>query len=169
MITPSVKRLNETKARVAKLERDLAKELASLPSAYGFNSLNSFVAAVAAAAGTSKASGATKAKAAKRRKRAKITDAIRAKVKRLVKSGKTGAHIAKAVGISLPSVQNIKKALGLVRTSKKSPLKRKTPSKPAKRAAVARRRKRKVSPRKTDPVVVKPSTAAVTAAPTPSS
>ena len=34
-------------------------------------------------------------------------------------AGKTGAAIAKSVGISLPSVQNIKKALGLVQARKK--------------------------------------------------
>ena len=33
----------------------------------------------------------------------------------MVSDGKTGAEIAKAAGISLPSVQNIKKALGLVK------------------------------------------------------
>jgi hypothetical protein len=36
-------------------------------------------------------------------------------VKRLVESGKTGAQIARTLRISLPSVQNIKKALGLVK------------------------------------------------------
>jgi len=44
----------------------VAKELASLPSAYGFESLKEFVAA--------------------------ITDAVRAEVKALVKAGKTGSH-----------------------------------------------------------------------------
>jgi hypothetical protein len=44
-----------------------------------------------------------------------ITDETRAKVKALVEAGKTGAEIAAEVGISLPSVQNIKKALGLVK------------------------------------------------------
>ena len=38
----------------------------------------------------------------------------RAKVKKLVEDGKTGAEIAKAAGISLPSVHNVKKSLGLV-------------------------------------------------------
>jgi hypothetical protein len=33
-------------------------------------------------------------------------------VKKLVKAGKSGAEIAKEVGISLPSVQNVKKAAG---------------------------------------------------------
>ncbi len=33
----------------------------------------------------------------------------------MVEGDKTGAEIAKSLGISLPSVQNIKKALGLVK------------------------------------------------------
>ena len=44
-----------------------------------------------------------------------LTDATRAQVKKLVEAGKTGSEIAKAVGVSLPSVHNIKKALGLVK------------------------------------------------------
>jgi hypothetical protein len=48
-----------------------------------------------------------------------IDDAMRAEVKKLLKAGKTGAEVAKEVGISLPSVQNIKKAFGLVKERKK--------------------------------------------------
>jgi DNA-binding CsgD family transcriptional regulator len=40
-------------------------------------------------------------------------------VKKLVAAGKTGNEIAEALSISLPSVQNIKKALGLVQKRKK--------------------------------------------------
>ena len=48
-----------------------------------------------------------------------MTDATRAEVKKLVEAGKTGGEIAKTVGVSLPTVQNIKKALGLVQKRKK--------------------------------------------------
>lgn len=48
-----------------------------------------------------------------------ITDETRTQVKKLVGEGKTGAVFAKALGISLPGVQNIKKALGLVQPRKK--------------------------------------------------
>ena len=48
-------------------------------------------------------------------RRVVITDDTRYQVKRLVEAGRTGAEIAKEVGISLPSVQNIKKALGFVK------------------------------------------------------
>jgi hypothetical protein len=49
-----------------------------------------------------------------RKPRAVITEETRAQLRKLVKEGKTGAEIAQALDISLPSVQNIKKSLGLV-------------------------------------------------------
>jgi DNA invertase Pin-like site-specific DNA recombinase len=55
-----------------------------------------------------------------RRRRAKITEETRAAVRKLVESNKTGAAIAKELKISLPSVQNIKKSLGLVKARAKS-------------------------------------------------
>ena len=124
MITKKIQELEATRAKVAGLEKAIAaqlnKELAALPGQFGFNDVNAFIKAVKAAAG-GKRGGAKKSKAAKtaggkkRRSRAVITDATRAQVKKLVEAGKTGGEIAKEVGISLPSVHNIKKALGLVR------------------------------------------------------
>jgi len=74
-----------------------------------------------------------------RPKRAKITAAVRATVKNLVKAGKSGAQIAKAAGISSASVQNIKKALGLVKTAKKAPRKAKAkPKAPARQRSASR-------------------------------
>lgn len=132
MVTKKIKELALNKAKVAALEKSIAselnKELASLPGQYGFETIDEFVAAVKAAAGA-KVRGGPKAKAAakpaaakggekKRRKRAVITAETKAKVKSLVEGGKTGSQIAKEVGISLPSVQNIKKELGLVKARK---------------------------------------------------
>jgi transposase len=57
-------------------------------------------------------------------------------VKKLVAAGKTGSQIAKAVGVSLPSVQNIKSALGMVKSrgakkaARKKPAKRRRTKKP---------------------------------------
>jgi DNA invertase Pin-like site-specific DNA recombinase len=123
MITKKLQELEATKAKVAGLEKAIAvelnRELASLPGQFGFADVKSFIKAVKAAAGSR---GSAKAKPAakgakKRRARAVITDATRAQVKKLVEAGKTGSEIAKAVGVSLPSVHNIKKALGLVKKS----------------------------------------------------
>lgn len=125
MLPEKMKELAAARAKLASLEKsiqgELNKELAALPAKYGFESAADFVAAVAAACGTKVGRKARRAKgpgrppgAKKRRKRAVITDETRAEVKKLVEAGKTGAEIAKTVGVSLPSVQNIKKALGLV-------------------------------------------------------
>jgi hypothetical protein len=168
MIISSVKKLNDAKAEVARLEQALAKELASLPSVYGFESLKEFVAAIKAAGGGGKrAERPEKATAPKTRKRAKITDAIRAKVGKLVKARQTGSQIAKALKISLPSVQNIKKALGLVRTSEKAARKRRARRAPAKRAAAPKLRKKRVSPKKPAAPESKPSQVSDAATPAP--
>jgi DNA-binding NarL/FixJ family response regulator len=128
MVTEKIRQLEATKAKLAKLEQtvaaELRKELAGLPAAYGFDSVAAFTAAVAAAAGgRGRAKKAVKAKGKaaggkKRRRRAVITEETRADVKKLAAAGKTGAEIAKELKISLPSVQNIKKALGLVKARK---------------------------------------------------
>jgi hypothetical protein len=123
MVTKQIKELEVTKAKIVALEKSIAKrlqkELSSLHDKYGFSSLQEFVKALkGAASGSSKKSGrgkAAKVPGAKRRKRAVITDETRATVKKLVEAGKTGSQIAKTLGISLPSVQNIKKAQGLVK------------------------------------------------------
>lgn len=127
MVTDYVKELKAVKARVAALEAQITAErdaaLAAVPSKYGFADATSFVAAFYAAIGKSqgrKSSALAGAPSVRlRRKRARITDATRLEVQRLVQAGKTGNEIAALVGISPPSVQNVKKALGLVRHRKR--------------------------------------------------
>lgn len=139
MVTDKLKELEAARAKLASLEQSLAdelnRELAQLPSRYGFDSPEAFIDAFRSAAGStaprrgrrsaksaaaaSPAGGAGEKPAAggrKRRRRAVITDETRAQVKKLVEAGKTGNEISKSLGISLPSVQNIKKALGLVKS-----------------------------------------------------
>ncbi len=123
MVTKQIKELEATKAKIVTLEKSIAKrlhkELASLHKTYGYGSLKDFVKALKASSGPHGKSRRFKpsksAPKARRRKRAIINDETRASVKKLVESGKTGSQIAKALSISLPSVQNIKKALGLVK------------------------------------------------------
>ncbi len=127
MVTDKMKELEAARAKLAALEQsiqgELHKELAGLPTKYGFASAEDFLAAVRAATGAKVRRGRKPGKAGagkgapgkKRRKRAVITEATRGEVKKLVEAGKTGSEISKTLGISLPSVQNIKKALGLVK------------------------------------------------------
>jgi hypothetical protein len=133
MVTDKIKELEAARAKLASLEQSIAdelnKELAALPAKYGFASVGEFAKAVQAASGGGRRgrprgrppASAAKAVAGKkggrkRRTRAVITDETRAQVKKLVDGGKTGAEIAQTLGISVPSVQNIKKALGLVKS-----------------------------------------------------
>lgn len=128
MVTEKLKELVAARAKVEQLEQSIMaernQELAALPAQFGFPNVASFIAAVRAATGKRRgrrpkgASAATPKAPSKRRKRAKITDATRAEVKKLVEAGRTGPEIAKAVGISLPSVQNVKAALGMIKKRK---------------------------------------------------
>jgi DNA-binding NarL/FixJ family response regulator len=122
IVSSKLKALEAARAKVANLEAvvqtQLKKELASLPAKYGFAGVDDFVDAVRSASGRpsrGRPSGKRGGPGKKRRHRALITDETRAQVKKLVEAGKTGAQIAQMVGISLPSVQNVKKALGLVK------------------------------------------------------
>ena len=131
MVTDKLKELEAARAKLATLEQSIAdelnKELAALPAKYGFASADEFLLAVSAATGgrgvrrgrrgrpAGSGRGAGKG-GGRRRRRAVITDETRAQVKKMVDGGKTGAEIAAALKISLPSVQNIKKALGLVKS-----------------------------------------------------
>jgi DNA invertase Pin-like site-specific DNA recombinase len=116
-----IKALAAARAKVSKLEQAIAakrnRALASLHKQHGFENAAEFIKALKAASGK----GARKAAVGggKRRKRAVITAETKAKVKALTEAGKTGTEIAKATGISVPSVQNIKKALGLTKARKK--------------------------------------------------
>jgi DNA replication initiation complex subunit (GINS family) len=131
MVTEKIKQLQALQAKAKELqdtiESERTQELSSLPERYGYESLAAFIKALKAAAGSKRGRGrgrkAGKARAAKsaaksgskKRTRAKITAETKAQVKSSVEAGKTGAQIAKELGISLPSVQNIKKELGLVK------------------------------------------------------
>lgn len=123
MVTDAYKQLQAAKAKVAAIEQSIAKQqtqkLAKLPAQLGFDSVADLIDALKQVSGGKrgrKAKAAKPAKAGKKRaKRAKITPEVKDKVKEAVKAGKTGGAIAKELGISLPSVQNIKKELGLVK------------------------------------------------------
>jgi hypothetical protein len=107
----------------AKLQAARTEKLKAMPEQVGLSSIAELIGALK---GLSKSQPGRKARAVTRktpsrgrRTRAVITDQMRSEVKKLVEAGKTGQEIATAVGISLPSVQNVKKALGLVAARKK--------------------------------------------------
>ena len=170
MISSQIKELAAAREKLAELERTvetgLRQELSELHERYGFSDVKSFLKAVTSAAGSGgrrKAGRPKKAAATpKTRKRAVITAATRAWVKKLVQAGKSGSQIAKAVGISLPSVHNIKKALGLVKSRRSKVKVAAAKKKPAKKMP-AKKRSVKKAPAKR--VSAAPQASAPTAAP----
>jgi hypothetical protein len=150
MLYPNIMKLTEAKAAVEALERSIAKDLAGLPSDYGFASMEEFIVAVKAA-GRGKHRGPGRPTVDKVRRRAKITEGTRKKVGKLVKAGKSGSQIAKTLRISLPSVQNIKKTKGFKVDSK--------------RGASRSTRKKRSEPRKPAVPIAKPAETTAEAVP----
>lgn len=135
MITDTQKQIAATKAKLEALEKKAAaeasKKLTSLHKTVGYATRAELISALQGLEGGAKrgrkpgaakkaAPKAAKApKATKRAKRARITEELKAAVIEAVKSGEKGAAVAKKFGISIPSLQNIKKAAGLTKTRKK--------------------------------------------------
>jgi len=121
MIDKKIQKLNAARAKVAALEHAIAnerlKELATLPARYGFGDVASFIKALKSAVGSAKVGRGVAAASARPTgvKRKHITPEAKAKVAELLNEGKSGSEVAARVGISLPSVQKIKKELGLVK------------------------------------------------------
>jgi len=121
MIDKKIQKLNAARAKVAALEHAIAnerlKELATLPAKYGFGDVASFIKALKSAVGSAKVGRGVAAASARPTgvKRKHITPEAKAKVAELLNEGKSGSEVAARVGISLPSVQKIKKELGLVK------------------------------------------------------
>lgn len=122
--TDQIAELEKAKAKLAQAEAKLAADrvaaLSKLPADYGYANLNDFIKALKDAAGKGRkatksgAKGSKESKAGKRT-RAKITPELKQQVIAAVQSGQSGAEISESFGISLPSVQNIKKEAGLVK------------------------------------------------------
>jgi len=59
--------------------------------------------------------GVKSARAGKRSKRTTVTGEIRAKIEKLLRENKTAKTVAEAVGVSIPTVNNHKRLLGLTK------------------------------------------------------
>ncbi|MDQ8184439.1 hypothetical protein [Pelagicoccus sp. SDUM812002] len=135
MITNTQKQIAATKAKLEALEKkaaaEAAKKLTNLHADLGFASRADLIVALSSLESVKAKPGrkpqavvkkagrpAVAQKASKRAKRAKITEELKAKVIDAVKAGGKGAAIAKEFGISIPSLQNIKKAAGLTKSRK---------------------------------------------------
>ena len=124
MLSKKLKELQAARDRLASLEKTMEAELAALPAQFGFDSAQAFADAVvkAAASGARPARKAGRRKGAAKpkgtRKRSVVTDELRQQVKQLAEAGQTGKQIKAATGLSLPTIQIIKKSFGLVKSRK---------------------------------------------------
>lgn len=136
----NLRKLEALRAQAAslaeKIEASRRQALVSIHKNHGFDTVAAFVTAVRTAnedapaktarRGRSRKSSAPAAtpakssatKSVKKRRRAKITAEMKDQLKALVTDGKTGQEIAKTLKISMPSVHNIKKELGLTKSRK---------------------------------------------------
>lgn len=118
MATHKQKQLQKYQRMVDELKKEIGRtrrKLLALPAKHGFRSTSELIAAIRDAAKASATGSLNAVEAEGRRARAKITAETKAGVKKLVALKKKGHEIAKHLGISLPSVQNIKRELGLVK------------------------------------------------------
>ncbi|MDQ8203330.1 hypothetical protein [Pelagicoccus sp. SDUM812003] len=127
MINDTLKQIADAKAKLANLEKkaatEQAKKLRDLHKSLGFDSRAELIAALSELEGGKVKRGrkakAPAAKGAKKRaKRTRITEELKAEVIAAVQAGEKGTDVAKRFGISVPSLQNIKKAAGLTKSRK---------------------------------------------------
>lgn len=127
MLTPKLQQLADYKAKVEKLEKSVQAErdavLRGLHTETGYATRDDLISALQSLGGGGKR-GRKPGKAAagsgggKRKKRVVITPDLREGIIAAVKAGGTGSAVAKKFGVSLPTVQNIKRDAGLTKKRK---------------------------------------------------
>jgi len=112
MATDKAKALEEYKNKIAELEAEIEAEriqkLATLHESVGLASTADLIEALQSLGSK-----------AKKGKRARITPAMKEQIGKALKSGEKGSAVARQFGVSVPTIQNIKKELGLVKTTAK--------------------------------------------------
>lgn len=125
MLNKKLKEIAQYKAKIAALEKAILAErqskLKKLQDDLGFDSSVDLIKALRSLdAGAPKSSGKAKAGAAKkpRRKRALVTAEMREGIAAALREGGKAAAVAKQFDVSVPTVQNVKRAAGLTRGAK---------------------------------------------------
>lgn len=115
MVTQKIGEIEQYRKKIAELEKQVAaerkSELRALPAKFGYATMKEFIRALRTLGGGQAAGPGRR----RRGKRARITPEMRNEIKAALQSGKKGVQVAKEFGISVPSIQNIKKEFGLVR------------------------------------------------------
>jgi hypothetical protein len=130
ILSSTLTALQKAEAQVQQLRKKAANEraeqLKGLHLRFGFGSRTELIEALVGLGGTRQRGGSQKATtggerpvAARKGKRARLTLEMKAEIVQAIKAGEAGAVIAKRFSVSGQTVQNIKKAAGLVRARKK--------------------------------------------------
>jgi transposase-like protein len=128
MVPSNIKLLRQIKARAARLEASLgaarSAALAALPAQYGYPSVAAFIKALKAAAGAREPAPVSRLAPnphGEKTTRPRITEEIKAAAKTALAAGQTSQTVARELGISFSSVQNLKKSFGLTRSRSRRP------------------------------------------------
>ncbi len=115
MITDKLKELRDYEAKVAALEKEIEEDRAArLPSLHEEVGLESPEALINALRGLPRKPRLAK-EPPKKKKRIRLTPAQKEKIAKAIKAGLKGTEASKKFGVSLPTVQKIKKDFGLVK------------------------------------------------------
>ncbi len=105
-----IKEIENYKAKIAALEKEIAAEraakLASLHLEVGLDSTEALIKVL---------KGLSKAPPPKKGKRTRLTPGIKKNIANAIKAGLKGTQAARKYGVSVPTIQNIKKEFGLVK------------------------------------------------------
>jgi hypothetical protein len=129
MLNKKLKEISLYKAKIAALEKSILAErqtkLKKLQSDLGYGSTADLIEALRSLNGAAPTASRGKVSTAaaggpgrKRRKRAKVTDEMRQGMVTALRAGGKAGDVAKQFGVSIPTVQNVKRAAGLTRGSK---------------------------------------------------
>ncbi len=139
MAVDTLKAITRKKAELAGLEQQYAieqhKKLAGLHKEAGFGSTVELIAALKGLVSKQKPGIGKKNTVLQSGKRTKITAPMRAKIVAALKGGAKGTAVAEEYGISIPSIQNIKKENGLTKVTAATKKANKTVKKAAKKTA----------------------------------
>jgi hypothetical protein len=122
--------LQKAEAQVQQLRKqaasERAKHLEGLHVSFGFASRAELIEALAALDGTRRSGGSPRATtgngtplAGRKDKRARLTPEMKHQIIEAIRAGESGVAIAKRFSVSGQTVQNVKKAAGLVQSRKK--------------------------------------------------
>ena len=127
-LTPKLEELARLKAKVAELEKSITADrtamLARLHVEVGFDSQAELIEALRlpgkARSGRGRGGSAAGSVRKRKRRRAKITPQLRKAIIGALKGGATSRATAEKFKVSQPTVQNIKRAAGLTRKTRRS-------------------------------------------------